>query len=105
MYKGVLDKMISAKRMITTIINKMDNAKKEYVPTLYNPTIESTEPWTKASNKLKRYQEKLVFYTAEIERLKNQPTGDKPFVEETPLETTSIDVVPSVETLPQEKAA
>jgi len=96
-YKSSLDKMISAKRMITTIVNKMDEAKNEYIPTLYNPTIESTEAWAKALMKLKQYQEKLVFYTAEVERLKLLPTGDKPFVEEPPSECSSHAAKPSSE--------
>jgi hypothetical protein len=105
-YKGVLDKMISAKRMITTILNKMEEAKKEYIPTLYNPTIESTEEWVKVSAKLKQYREKLLYFTAEVERVKNLPTGDKPFIEEAALPCSSIDpTVPGIKAIPEEKAA
>lgn len=106
MYTGVLNKMISAKRMITTISNKMAEAKKEYIPTLYNPTIESTEAWAKATTKLDQYREKLLFFTAEVERLKNQPTGDKPFVEECDLEPASGGQLGSLTSaIPREKAA
>lgn len=70
LWNGPLNKLIAAKRMVTTINNKLSEAKKAYIPTLYDPTIESTEEWNKALTKLKRYQQKVISLNIEIDQLK-----------------------------------
>jgi hypothetical protein len=73
-WKIPLDKLVSAKRMVTKITNAMKEAKMTYIPSLYDPTIETTPHWIKAKDKLERYRLQVEYYTAEVERIKNNPT-------------------------------
>lgn len=71
LHDGPINKMIAAKRNITRIKNKMATAKANYIPTLYNPTIESNAEWGKAEAKLKEYETMLELHKNEIKRCKN----------------------------------
>src|SRR5258708_31675255 len=73
LWKIPLDKLVSAKRMVTQITNAMAVAKKEYIPSLYEPTIETTARWIKTEDKLTRYRQQVDYYTAEVESIKNNP--------------------------------
>ncbi len=53
-------KWVGAKAMVTKVINKMAEYKKTYTPTLYAPRPEDTEAWTKADQKLKEYEAKVI---------------------------------------------
>jgi len=72
-WKIPLDKLVSAKRMVTKITNAMAAAKKEYIPSLYDPTIDTTALWIKAMDKLELYRKQVDYYTAEVERIKTNP--------------------------------
>ena len=79
---GPLRKRIDAKRMITTIKNKMKAAKDSYVPTLFKPSIEQTDEWKKALQKLSKYEDKLKALNLEIEKLQSM-SNDKSSTNET----------------------
>jgi len=76
LWKIPLDKLVAAKRMVTQISNAMANARQAYIPTLYDPTIDTTADWIKVADKLERYRQQITYYTAEVEHIKNGSPTD-----------------------------
>ncbi len=72
---GPLTERTAVRRQITRITNRLTQAKRVYLPTLYNPTIDSTDAWVKANEKLARYQRRLQELDMAIEQLQNDPAN------------------------------
>jgi hypothetical protein len=61
------NKYVSAKAQITKITNAMNEAKEQFKPSLFITSIEQTDEWVKALEKLAAYQCKLKEFEAKIE--------------------------------------
>jgi hypothetical protein len=69
--KAHVDKLKSAKRMVTKIEKAIEKSRKAYKPTLFCPTLEDTEPYQQIEQKLEKYRDQVAFYTKECNRLIN----------------------------------
>ena len=75
---GHFNKMVSAKAQVTKIKNNIDAARCNYVPTMFEPTLEDTDAYKKAMLKLADYEQKVIEYSALAEAEKFKLENGKP---------------------------